>query len=90
VAVLCKHHGIPFYVAAPWTTIDPELASGDDIEIEERNHDEVRLHGGKLLAPANIRVENPAFDVTPAELIAGLVTDRGVFAPRDLAAALGR
>ncbi len=88
VAVLCKHHNIPFYVAAPWTTIDPDCLHGDDIEIEERHADEVRLHGGKLLAPPNVRVFNPAFDVAPAELVTAIITDRGVFAPQDLSAAL--
>ncbi len=86
VAVLCKHHGIPFYVAAPWTTIDLTLASGAEIPIEERSGDEVRLHGGALRAPANVRVRNPAFDVTPAELITAIITERGVHSPASLAA----
>lgn len=84
VAVLCKHHGIPFYVAAPWTTIDLSLASGAEIPIEERKPDEVRMHGGSLRAPAEVPVRNPAFDVTPAELITGIITERGVFAPGEL------
>ena len=87
VAVLCKHHGIPFYVAAPWTTIDLSLASGREIPIEERAADEVRTHGGALRAPAGVPVRNPAFDVTPAELIAGIITERGVFAPGEIASA---
>jgi len=84
VAVLCKHHGIPFYVAAPWTTIDLALEHGDEIEIEERAADEVRLHGGLLRAPAQVPVRNPAFDVTPAELITAIITERGVFGPSEL------
>jgi methylthioribose-1-phosphate isomerase len=87
VAVLCKHHGIPFYVAAPWTTIDLSLASGAEIPIEERDGDEVRMHGGSLRAPAAVTVRNPAFDLTPAELIAGIITERGVFSPGEIAAA---
>ena len=89
VAVLCKHHGIPFFVAAPWTTIDPALASGKEIPIEERGADEVRNHGGNLRAPADVHVRNPAFDVTPAELITGIITERGVFTPTELEKALG-
>jgi methylthioribose-1-phosphate isomerase len=86
VAVLCKHHGIPFYVAAPWTTIDFSLASGADIPIEERDPDEIRKHGGRLMTPADVEVQNPAFDVTPAELIGAIITDRGVFRPDELSA----
>jgi methylthioribose-1-phosphate isomerase len=86
VAVLCKHHGIPFYVAAPWTTIDPELETGAEIPIEERGPDEVRLHGGALRSPADVHVRNPAFDVTPAELITAIITERGVHAPDSLRA----
>lgn len=86
VAVLCKHHGIPFYVAAPWTTIDPELETGAEIPIEERGPDEVRLHGGALRSPADVHVRNPAFDVTPAELITAIITERGVHAPDTLRA----
>jgi methylthioribose-1-phosphate isomerase len=85
VAVLAKHHDIPFYVAAPWTTIDRSLASGAEIPIEERSGDEVRIHGGTLLAPASIPVRNPAFDVTPAGLIDRIITERGVFRPEEIA-----
>lgn len=87
LAILASYHDIPFYVAAPWTTVDLSLGSGVDIPIEERSADEVRMHAGKLMAPAAARVRNPAFDVTPASLIAGIVTETGVFAPADLAAA---
>jgi methylthioribose-1-phosphate isomerase len=87
VAVLCKHHGIPFYVAAPWTTIDRSLATGAEIPIEERDADEVRRHGDALRAPAEVPVRNPAFDVTPAALITAIITERGVFKPEQIAAA---
>jgi len=79
VAVLAKHHGIPFYVAAPCSTIDPSIPSGAAIPIEERGGDEVRKIGGRLTAPAETPVYNPAFDVTPAELIAAIITERGIF-----------
>jgi len=79
VAVLASHHGIPFYVAAPLSTIDPSIPSGAAIPIEERGDDEVRSLGGRQTAPAETPVYNPAFDVTPAELIAGIITERGVF-----------
>jgi methylthioribose-1-phosphate isomerase len=85
VAVLCKHHGVPFYVAAPWTTIDLALEHGREIPIEERQPDEVRMHGGRLWAPADVAVRNPAFDVTPAELVTAIITERGVFKPGELA-----
>jgi len=79
VAVLAKYHGIPFYVAAPFSTIDSSIPSGAAIPIEERDGDEVRRTGGRLTAPSETPVYNPAFDVTPAELIAGIITERGVF-----------
>ncbi len=85
VAVLCKHHGIPFYVAAPWTTIDRSLASGADIPIEERKHVEVKHHGGTPLVPEAVGVRNPAFDVTPAELVTAIITERGTFKPSEIA-----
>ena len=79
VAVLAKHHGIPFYIAAPFSTIDTSIPSGAAIPIEERAGDEVRHTGGRQTAPSETPVYNPAFDVTPAELIAGIITERGVF-----------
>ena len=79
VAVLARHHNVPFYVAAPLSTIDPSIPSGAAIPIEERGDDEVRSLGGRQTAPAETPVYNPAFDVTPAELIAGIITERGVF-----------
>ncbi len=85
VAVLCKHHGVPLYVAAPWTTIDRSIATGADIPIEDRHGDEVRIHGTSLMTPAGIAVRNPAFDVTPAALVTAIITERGVFAPSAIA-----
>jgi methylthioribose-1-phosphate isomerase len=81
VAVLARHHGIPFYVAAPFSTIDTAIASGASIVIEERDPAEVRSLGGRQTAPAESPVYNPAFDVTPAELIAAIITERGVYRP---------
>jgi methylthioribose-1-phosphate isomerase len=78
LAVLAHYHGIPFYVAAPTSTIDMNTASGRDIEIEERDADEVRRGFGTLTAPADAAVHAPAFDVTPAALITAIITDRGV------------
>ena len=90
VAVLAKAHGIPFYVAAPASTIDMRTPTGEGIPIEERNPIEVtQFHGGAAIAPAGIDVWNPAFDVTPAVLIAGIITERGVFQPKDLARHFG-
>jgi methylthioribose-1-phosphate isomerase len=85
VAVLCKHHGLPFYVAAPWTTIDLSMATGAEIPIEERHPDEVRRSGGTSFTSADMPVRNPAFDVTPAELVTAIITERGVFSPHALA-----
>jgi methylthioribose-1-phosphate isomerase len=79
VAVLARHHGIPFYVAAPCSTIDPSIPSGDHIVIEERDPEEVRGVAGRRTAPAESPVFNPAFDVTPAELITAIITERGVY-----------
>jgi methylthioribose-1-phosphate isomerase len=81
LAVLARHHGVPFYVAAPFSTIDPALASGAEIPIEERDAAEVRRVGRQATAPEASPVYNPAFDVTPAELIAAIVTERGVLRP---------
>jgi methylthioribose-1-phosphate isomerase len=79
LAVLARHHGVPFYIAAPFSTIDPALASGAEIPIEERDACEVRRVGPQATAPDSSPVYNPAFDVTPAELISAIVTERGVF-----------
>jgi methylthioribose-1-phosphate isomerase len=81
LAIAAKHHGVPFYVAAPSSTIDPETATGADIHIEQRSADEVRRTGGAMTAPADVDVYNPAFDVTPASLISAIITDRGIHKP---------
>jgi methylthioribose-1-phosphate isomerase len=81
VAVLARHHGIPFYVAAPASTFDLSLAEGDDIPIEQRDPREVTHGFGRQTAPDGIEVYNPAFDVTPAVLITGIVTERGIIRP---------
>lgn len=81
LSVLCKHHGIPFYVAAPLSTIDLETAHGDDIVIEERSAREVTHVGERALAPEGISVAHPAFDVTPADLVTAIITEAGVVRP---------
>jgi methylthioribose-1-phosphate isomerase len=78
LAVLARHHAIPFYVAAPWSTFDTSLATGAGIPIEERPSDEVVRIFGKLVAPEGVSARYPAFDVTPADLVAAIVTERGV------------
>ena len=78
VAVLAKEHGIPFYVAAPWSTIDLATPDGDRIPIEQRSAREVTHMAGKQITPDGIRVENPAFDVTPHRYIAAIITERGI------------
>ena len=78
VAVLAHRHGIPFYVACPLSTIDMQLPNGDAIPIEERSPDEVTGFGAQRWAPQGVKVRNPAFDVTPAELVSGLITEKGV------------
>jgi methylthioribose-1-phosphate isomerase len=79
VAVLAREHGIPFYVAAPLSTIDLNTADGSRIPIEERSAREVTHVGGTQLAASGARVWNPAFDVTPHQLITGIITERGIF-----------
>jgi methylthioribose-1-phosphate isomerase len=88
LAVLASHHGIPFYVAAPFSTVDFSVATGGNIEIEERDAGEVLAAGGVPVAPERTLAANPAFDVTPAALITAIVTDRGVAVP-PLAPSLG-
>jgi methylthioribose-1-phosphate isomerase len=78
VAVLAREHGIPFYVAAPWSTIDVATATGDSIPIEERPAIEVTHHGGKQLTPHGVGIANPAFDVTPAKYVTAIITEREV------------
>ncbi|MGA2635744.1 MAG: S-methyl-5-thioribose-1-phosphate isomerase [Terracidiphilus sp.] len=78
VAILAREHGIPFYVAAPWSTIDLATPTGDSIPIEERPAVEVTHHGGKQLTPNGVGIANPAFDVTPAKYVTAIITERGV------------
>jgi methylthioribose-1-phosphate isomerase len=81
VAVLAKHHGVPFYVAAPTSTFDLAIKDGSEIPIEQRASEEITHGFGRRTAPEGALVYNPAFDVTPAELITGIITDRGVISP---------
>ncbi len=81
LAVLANHHGIPFYVAAPVSTIDINIPSGKDIPIEERNPKEVVEIAGVRIAPEGVKVFNPAFDITPAELVSAIITEKGVLRP---------
>ena len=96
LAVLCRFHEIPFYVAAPYSTVDLNLSDGMDIPIEERDRREVTHVGQTQIAPDNVPVANPAFDVTPPELVSAIITERGVikapFAPglAELVEAAGR
>lgn len=85
VAVLAKAHNIPFYVAAPYSTIDLSTPSGEHIPIEQRASQEVTsVHGSHPIAPTGVDVLNPAFDVTPADYITAIITERGVFRPQEL------
>jgi methylthioribose-1-phosphate isomerase len=81
LAVLARHHGVPFYAAGPWSSVDATLADGDSIPIEERPADEVTALAGRPIAPAGVAALNPAFDVTPARYVTGYVTDRGLVQP---------
>ena len=81
VSVLAKEHRLPFYVAAPFSTFDPSIADGGLIPIEERSPDEVTGFGEERWAPPGVRVRNPAFDVTPAENVTAIITERGVVFP---------
>ena len=81
LAVLAKAHNIPFYIAAPFSTFDLALENGDGIPIEERDRSEIVAGFGKQTAPEKVEVYNPAFDVTPANLITAIITDRGVIDP---------
>lgn len=91
MAICAKYHGIPFYVAAPTTTVDTTKLSGKEIHIEERPHREVTYIQGVRLAPEGINCWNPAFDVTPAELITGgIITEKGVFKPGSILDAMSK
>lgn len=81
LAVVAKHHNVPFYIAAPLSTFDPRISSGSDIPIEERDGTEITTHEGKVGTVQGATVYNPAFDVTPAELIAGIITEAGILRP---------
>ncbi|KZE53967.1 methylthioribose-1-phosphate isomerase [Brevibacillus parabrevis] len=84
VAVLAKAHGIPFYVAAPLSSVDLATATGAEIPIEERPAEEITHGLGKQVAPDDIKVYNPAFDVTPAQYITAIVTETGIFKPEEI------
>jgi methylthioribose-1-phosphate isomerase len=81
LAIAARYHGIPFYVAAPTSTFDPSVANGDAIVVEERAADEVRSGFGRVTAPAEARIRNPAFDITPAALVTTFISDRGIHQP---------
>lgn len=81
LAVLCKHHNIPFYIAAPTSTIDKNCPDGDSIKIEERNKNEVIKINGVQITKENYEVYSPAFDVTPNELITGIITEEALHKP---------
>lgn len=81
VAIAAKYHNIPFYVAAPLSTIDTSIKSGDEIVIEERSHDEVTHINGKTICAEGVNIINPGFDVTPHELITGIITEKGILRP---------
>ena len=83
LAVLAKAHGIPFYVAAPISTFDLDH-SEKDVEIEERDADEIRRLGNKQLAPPEVKVYNPAFDATPLDLVTAIITERGIYRPPEM------
>jgi methylthioribose-1-phosphate isomerase len=78
VAILAKEHGIPFYVAAPWSTVDIATSNGDLIPIEQRDPREVTHSNGRQMTPNGVGIENPAFDVTPAKYVTAIITERGV------------
>jgi methylthioribose-1-phosphate isomerase len=78
VSILAKEHGIPFYVAAPWATLDVNTAHGDLIPIEQRDPRELTHVNGKQITPTGVAIENPAFDVTPAKYITAIITERGI------------
>ena len=81
VAIAAKYHNIPFYVAAPLSTIDISIKTGDEIVIEERSHDEVTTINGKKICADGVNIINPGFDVTPHELITGIITEKGILKP---------
>lgn len=84
VAIAAKYHNIPFYIAAPKSTIDPNIKSGDEIVIELRNKEEVTIINDKPICTDKVNVINPGFDVTPASLITGIITEYGIFKPNEI------
>ena len=84
VAIAAKAHNIPFYIAVPYSSIDISLETGEDIPIEERDREEVTHINGKLVCPEGVNIINPAFDVTPAEYITGIITETGINKPSEL------
>jgi methylthioribose-1-phosphate isomerase len=78
LAILAKEHGIPFYVAAPISTVDFDTRDGSGIPIEQRNPKEVTHIAGRQMVPDGVEVENPAFDVTPARFVTAIITERGI------------
>jgi methylthioribose-1-phosphate isomerase len=78
LAVLCNYHNIPFYIAAPTTTIDRQIATGAEIEIEYRDKKEILTINGKQIAPENYQTFSPSFDVTPSHLITGIITEEKI------------
>lgn len=85
VAIAAKYHNIPFYIAAPKSTIDANIKSGEEIKIELRSKEEVTTVNGKLVCHKDVKVINPSFDVTPNELITGIITEYGIFKPNEIA-----
>ena len=81
LGILCRYYRIPLYVAVPLSTIDPHTATGDDMEIEERDAEEVKSYAGHPVAPAGVAARSPAFDVTPQELVSGIITEAGLLTP---------
>ncbi len=81
LAINARHYGVPFYIACPYSTIDPHTPTGEEIVVEERGADEVIYVKGQQIAPADIQVFNPAFDVTDHDLIAGFITEKGIIRP---------
>jgi methylthioribose-1-phosphate isomerase len=81
VALMAKHHNIPFYVAAPISTIDPKIPTGDDITIEERDPNEVTHIDAIQITPDYVKVINPSFDVTPADLVTAIITEKAILKP---------
>ena len=83
-AIVAKHFGIPFYVAAPISTFDLSMESGSEIVIEQRSEEEVTMMNGARIAPERSHALNPAFDVTPAELVTGFITEKGILRPDEI------